>query len=190
MTAALRGIFRFLLRGVDLVYHWRHHSEAVGPMLLVNQTVHEGPDKQFADGTLVKQGDVIGAIHFDNRVTANMVGRSSRAAALHFKRLLAESLAALAKKSVDETAYARYPAYLGITWLPSHGARMGFETEPLPPGRRRRFLMRFFRLLVWIVAPAKETRAIARFEPIAFWMTRKQLLARHLDAADAASGES
>lgn len=180
MTGLLRGLFRRILRLVDIVYHWRHKSEPVGPMLLVNAAVHDGPDKRFADGTLVRQGDVIGAIHFDNRVTAKLVSRSSRAAALQFMGLLKESLAALARKSVDEPEYARYTAYCGITWLPPHGAKMGFETEPLPDSGRKRYLMRFFRVLVWIVAPAPDTRTPAQLEPIAYWMTRKSLLSLHL----------
>lgn len=180
MTTLVRGVFRLILRVVDVIYHWRHGSEPVGPMMLVNKTVHDGPDKELADGTLVRHGDIIGAIHFDNRVTSRMASGSSRAAALHFLRLLRESLAALAQKAATDPAYSRYPAYVGITWLPPHGAKLGFETEPLPEGDRKRFLMRFFRLLVWVVAPAEETRASAKLEPIAFWMTRKQLLAYHL----------
>lgn len=188
MTGLLRALSRPLLRVVDIVYHWRHKSEPVGPMLLVNAAIHDGPDKQFADGTLVKHGDVICAFHFDNRVTANLTSRSSRAAALEFKRLLVESFTALARKSIEEPGYAQYAAYCGITWMPPHGAKLGFETEPLPEGDRKRFLMRFFRILVWIVAPAKDTRGSARFEPTAFWMTRKTLHSLYLDDADEARG--
>ena len=180
MTRLARGFLRLILRVVDVIYHWRHKSEPVGPMMLVNESVHDGPDKVFADGTLVKQGDIIGAIHFDNRVTSRLASHSSRAAALRFVRLLRESLAALAQKAANEPVYARYPAYVGITWLPPHGVKMGFETEPMPEGGRRRYLTRFFRLLVWVVAPAQETRDSANPEPIVFWMTRKQLLAFHL----------
>lgn len=188
MTALLRGLFRRILRIVDVIYHWRHGSEAVGPMLLVNASVHDGPDKQFADGTLVRQGDVIGAIHFDNRVTANIASRSTHAAAIEFRRLLVDSLAALARKSADSPGYARYPVYCGITWIPPHGARLGFETEPLPDSGRKRFLTRFFRFLLWTVTPAEDTRASMRFEPIVFWMTKKSLLSLYLkDAGESVS---
>ena len=181
MTTLARGFLRLILRVVDVIYHWRHKSKPVGPMMLVNAVVHDGPDKAFADGTLVKQGDVIGAIHFDNRVTSRLASHSSRAAAQRFVRLLLESLAALAQKAANDSAYARYPAYVGITWLPPHGVKMGFETEPMPEGGRRRYLTRFFRLLVWVVAPAQETRDSAKPEPIVFWMTKKRLLELHLE---------
>lgn len=179
MTELLRRVCRSILRVVDLVYHWRHESQAVGPMMLISPAIHEGPDKTFADGTTIHAGDPIGAIHFDNQVTASLDNRSSKTAALHFMRLLKESLVVLARKSVDEPGYARFAAYCGITWLPPHGVQLGFKTEPLPEGRRKRFLLRFFRVLIWIVAPASETRTAARPEPIAFWMTRKQLLAQY-----------
>lgn len=178
MTVLLRGLLRLVLRCVDFVYHWRHHSEAVGPLLLVNASVHDGPDKEFADGTLIRHGDTIGAIHFDNRVTAKFTSRSARAAAIQLLRVLMQSLEVLAQKSVDDPEYARFKVYRGITWLPSHGATVGFETEPLAEGRRRRFLTRFFRVLVWAVAPSAETRTSAHVEPIVFWMTRTQLLTR------------
>ena len=188
MAEVLRSISRLLLRGVDLVYHWHHKSEPVGPMLLVNASIHDGPDKRFEDGTLIRHGDAIGAIHFDNRVTAGMAGRSSRAAALEFKRLLVESLAALARKSVDDPDYSGFTAYCGITWIPPHGAKLGFETEVLPDGGRKRYLMKFFRVLLWVVAPSKETRKSARLEPIAFWMTRKRLLELYLEQESPQAG--
>jgi len=82
---------------------------------------------------------------------------------------------------VEDPDYARYPVYCGITWLAPHGEKLGFETEPLPEGDRKKFLMRFFRVLVWIVAPAAETRESAKLEPIAFWMTRARLQELYLN---------
>ena len=96
-------------------------------------------------------------------------------------KLLIGSLVVLAHKSVDDPGYARYPAYCGITWLPPHGEKLGFETEPLPEGDRKKFLMRFFRILVWVIAPAAETRESANLEPIVFWMTRNKLQELYLD---------
>ena len=183
MTRLFRGLMRLVLRLVDLVYHWRHKSEAIGPMLLVNPIIHDGPDKQFADGTIIHHGDRIAAIHFDNRVTGNFTSRSSRAAALEFLRLLFESLEALAQRAANDPDYARYPVYQGITWFSPHGMKMGFETEPMADSHRRSYLMRFFRVLVWVVAPAKETRGRTQLEPTVFWMTRQQLLDRYLDYA-------
>ena len=181
MTELLRRVCGFLLRGVDFVYHWRHHSEIVGPMLLISPSVHSGPDQTFEDGTLVREGDNIGAIHFNNQTTIKLRSHSSRAAASHFMKLLIESLEALARRSVDDPVFQKYSAYCGITWLPPHGGKLGFVTVPIEDSPRKKNLRRFFSLLVWIVAPAEESRKAAKPEPIAYWMTRKQLLSQYLE---------
>jgi len=184
----LRESARYLLQFVDWLYHRLHRSEPVGPLMMVSHGVHKGPDKHFNDGTVLVEGDAIGDFHIDNRIIAQLNPRSSRAAALRFGRLLYESFGELARKSVDEAGWSRYRAYRGVTWMPPHGqTTFGFETEPLEEGPRKRFLGVFFRVLVWVVAPAAETRASVSIEPTVFWMTRKQLLKNFIEKEDAAS---
>lgn len=182
MINPVRLLLRGVLRLVDRIYHWRHKSVAVGPLVLVSPATFEGPQKRFNDGTVLQPGDPIGEIHFDNRVSARFVGQTSRTAAISFLGVLRTSLSELAGKAATEAPWREYRAYRGITWMPPRGKSIGFEHEPLPESDYKRYLERYFKLLVWVVASAKETRENAKIEPVAFWMTRDELLSHHLKA--------
>ena len=188
MINPARLLLRGVLRLVDKVYHWRHQSVPVGPLVLVSPATYEGPQKRFIDGTVLQPGDPIGEIHFDNRVSARFVGQTSRTAAISMLSVLRKSLRELAGKAVAEKPFCEYRAYRGITWMPPRGKSIGFEHEPLPESPYKRYLERYFKLLVWVVASARETRDNAMIEPVAFWMSRDELLNHHLKDRKAVKG--
>ena len=133
---------------------------------------------EFADGTRLAAGDFIGTLHFNNVRFTQLDGETSRRAALHFMRLMLESLQILANKARRDPAFSDLAVYHAVSWLPPHGQRVGFITQPFPDRAKKRLLAAYFRLLVWAFAPAEQTRASARPDPTIYWITRKELLAR------------
>jgi hypothetical protein len=130
----------------------------------------------FADGTRLVPGDDYGALHFDNsRIAA--LGEGSRVrTGVRFARLLRDSLRDLAAATRNDPALRDLPVFHGITWIREHGERVGFVSEPLPIGPRRRLLGAHFRMLRWVFAPSLRTSLPGAPEPRLFWLTRTDLL--------------
>lgn len=173
----LRRLVRGLLHGWDIVYHAMHRLLPVGPLLFVGRTRYRGPERQFADGTRLVPGDLIGTLHFNNARIAELDAATPNAIGLSFARLLFESLRALAQLSTRDPRLRDLPVFLGIGWL-RHGERLGFIFEPFPESPRRRYLAAHIRLLVWAFAPSERMAAEARPEPVITWLPRKTLLNR------------
>jgi len=133
---------------------------------------------QFADGTRLAPGDIIGKLHFNNARFLQIEAGTSRRAALRFVRLMLESLHILADKARQEPVFSDLAVYHAVSGLPPHGQRIGFITEPFPEGIWKHLIAAYFRVLVWAYAPAEQTRASAKPAPTVYWLTRKELLQR------------
>jgi hypothetical protein len=172
----LRGLARRFLAGVDASYRRRHRLRPVGPMLYVAPARYPGPAMTFADGTRLVPGDAYGALHFDNsRIAALGEGNRIRTG-VRFARLLRDSLGQLAEESRRDPVLRDLPVFHGITWIREHGGAVGFVSEPLPAGPRRRLLGAHFRMLKWVFAPSLRTAVTDAPEPRRFWLTRADLL--------------
>ena len=181
MMDRLRQITQSCLRRVDDLYHKRHRLQSAGEVLYVGRSRYRGPAMEFADGTRLAPGDLVGTLHFNNARFPRIEANTSRRAALRFARLMLESMQLLADKARQDPLFSDLAVYHAVSWLPPHGQRIGFITEPFPDGPRKRLLAAYFRLLVWAFAPAEETRASARPDPTVYWLTRKELLRRFGD---------
>ena len=95
---------------------------------------------------------------------------------MRFARLLRESLRHLADATRDDPTLRDVPVFHGVTWIREHGERVGFVSEPLPTGPRRRLLGAHFRILRWVFAPSLRTSVTGAPEPRLFWLTRSDLL--------------
>jgi hypothetical protein len=180
----IRKITQSCLLRVDNLYRIRHQLQPVGEVLYVGRSRYSGPAKEFANGTRLAPGDLVGTLHFNNARFPRIEGDTSRRAALHFVRLMLKSMHILADRARQDPMFADLAVYQAVSWLPPHGQRIGFITEPFPDGARKRLIAAYFRLLVWAYAPAKETRASARPDPTIYWLTRMELLRRFGDASD------
>ena len=180
----VRKITRSCLRRVDDLYRDRHRLQLVGEVLYVGRSRYRGPAKNFADGTRLAPGDLVGTLHFNNARFQQIEADTSRRAALRFVRLLLKSMHILAVAARQDPMYSDLAVYHAVSWLPPHGQRIGFITEPFPDGPKMRLIAAHFRLLVWAYAPAKQTRASARPDPTIYWLTRKELLRRFGDVRD------
>ncbi len=180
----IRKITQSCLLRVDDLYRIRNQLQPVGEVLYVGRSRYSGPAKEFANGTRLAPGDLVGTLHFNNARFPRIEGDTSRRAALHFVRLMLKSMHILADKARQDPMFSDLAVFHAVSWLPPHGQQIGFVTEPFPDGARKRLIAAYFRLLVWAYAPAKETRASARPDPTIYWLTRMDLLRRFGDPSD------
>ncbi len=180
----VRRITQSCLRRVDERYHQRHRLQPVGEVLYVGRSPYRGPAREFADGTRLAPGDFVGTLHFNNARFPRIAADTARRAALRFKRLMLESMQVLANQARRDPLFSDLAVYHAVSWLPPHGRRIGFITEPFPEGPRKRLIAAYLHLLVWAFAPAEETRASARPDPTIYWLTRKELLRRFGEVRD------
>jgi processive 1,2-diacylglycerol beta-glucosyltransferase len=180
----VRQITQSCLRRVDDLYRNRHRLQPAGEVLYVGRSRYRGPAMEFADGTRLAPGDLVGTLHFNNARFPQIEADTSRRAALRFLRLMLESMHILADRARQDPMFSDLAVYHAVSWLPPHGQRIGFTTEPFPDGPRKRLIAAYFRLLVWAYAPAEQTRASARPDPTIYWLTRKELLRQFGDVRD------
>jgi hypothetical protein len=189
----VRQITQSCLRRVDDLYRNRHRLQPVGEILYVGRSRYRGPTMEFADGTRLAPGDLVGTLHFNNARFPRIEADTSRRAALRFVRLMLESMRILADRARQDPLFSDLAVYHAVSWLPPHGQRIGFITEPFPDGPKKRVLAAYFRLLVWAFAPAEQTRTSARPDPTIYWLTRKELRRRFgnmRDDVEERNGES
>ena len=177
MNDRLRALIQSGLRGVDRAYQRLHDLNGVGPLLYVGREFHRGPPIEFPDRTVLQTGDAVGTLHFNNDRFTRIEGRNARSAALEFTKLMLQSLHELAELARQDPAFGGLTAYHAISWIPAHGARLGFLSSPYPDGLKKRWMQWHFKLLIWAFAPARESR-LARPDPHHFWLTRTELLQR------------
>jgi hypothetical protein len=177
----------------DRVYRFLHrldtpHSE-VGPALRI-ETCRCYRAVTLSDGTLVRRGARIGALHMNNdRVAAlHLNGAGAMAIGLEFRRDLIASLRALAALAGPDQPLAEIPAFVAVTIL-HHGLwRLGFERDPagllLP-----RVTGAYQRALLATLHPAGSRRLLrlANGQAERLWISRAKLRALYADRHQAAS---
>jgi hypothetical protein len=171
-----REMLRHVLQRLDERYRARGELLPVGPMLFVGRARHCGPSSRLSDGTTLEHGAWIGRLHFNNARAAALQATSRVQAGVRFARLLRVSLAELAARAANDARLADVAAFEGTTWLRAHGAAVGFDARPLPPGPRRWWLAAHFRLLLWAFAPVASSAAIRDVKPHLYRISRRSLI--------------
>jgi hypothetical protein len=173
----LRRIVQRGLRRVDARYQRTRELQPVGPILFVGRAVYRGPLIRFDDQTALEPGHTVGMLHFNNERFTQIVAPSAAVAALAFARLMRQSMQDLAERAFRDPAFCDLSVFHAVSWLPAHGGRVGFVSQPLPDGWKRHLLATWFQVLVWAFAPAAQSRG-ARPDPHFYWLTRRALLDR------------
>ncbi|AMN45719.1 hypothetical protein ACG33_01075 [Steroidobacter denitrificans] len=172
----MRWISRKALSLVDTGYlRWRR-LRPLGPALYLECTRYRGPELRFEDGTLLRDKDALGRLHFNNANIAALGEGSMHRVGLRFAKLMRESLRHLAEAASSDPQLQDVRVFQGVTGMPAHGEVVGFVSTPLPRTWRSRLLAGHFRLLIWVFAPAARIRARARTEPRLYWLTRSALM--------------
>lgn len=180
-----RRVVRRGLEGLDARYRRIHDLRPVGPLLYIGVRDHRGAALELADGTRVESGAAIGLLHFNNSRAAAVQANGRLQAGMRFARLLIASLSELAAHAQSGQWLSHVQVYEGLTWFPPHGRAVGFQTEPMPPGTRRRLLTVYFKLLIWGFAPAAREAAMTDVEPRLFRITRRALIENFAGATHA-----
>jgi hypothetical protein len=171
----MRTLALSILSRVDTWYQRRHRLRALGPVLRIGYVRYHGPQREFADGTVLQDNELIGRLHFNNSSIAAIGDGSLHRTGFRFARLMRESLRVLAEASQSDPELRAIRVFHGVTWIPEHGNVVGFESTPRPKTWRTRMLSNYFRLLLWTFAPAARTRANASSEPRDYWLTQRML---------------
>ena len=84
------------------------------------------------DGTVLRDNDPIGRLHFNNASIAALGEGSMHRVGFRFASLMRESLRTLAEVAHSDPALRDVRVFQGITWLPAHGEVVGFVSTPMP----------------------------------------------------------
>ena len=130
---------------VDAWYYRRYRLRTLGPVLYLGQARYRGPELRFEDGTLLRDNDPIGRLHFNNASIAALGEGSMQRVGFRFAKLMRESLRTLAEVAQSDPSLRDVRVFQGMTWLPAHGEVVGFVSTPMPKNWRTRLLARHFR---------------------------------------------
>jgi hypothetical protein len=172
----LRRCGQAVLGLVDAWYYRRYRLRTLGPVLFLGHARYRGPELRFADGTLLRDNDPIGRLHFNNASIAALGEDSLHRVGFRFAKLMRQSLRALADAAQSDPALRDVAVFQGMTWLPAHGEVVGFVSTPMPKSWRTRLLAGHFRLLMSAFAPAASIRERGNSEPRLYWLTRAALV--------------
>lgn len=174
---ALRRSLRPCFRALDAIYRRNHQLRPVPPLLYVGLERYEDEERHFEDGTVLRHGDPLGTLHFDNARIATLDSASRSATGLGFTRMLFASLYRLAALSLEDPDFRQVQVYRGVG-CNRHGGNVGFLIEPLGEDWQTRFIAAYTRILVWAYTPSDATAATARPTPTVTWLTRATLIGR------------
>lgn len=183
----MRRVALRILSRVDTWYQRKHRLRALGPVLRIGYVRYRGPPREFADGTVLRENELIGQLHFNNSSIASIGDGSLHRTGFRFAKLMRESLRTLAEAAQSDPELRSIAVYHGVTWIPDHGTVVGFVSTPRPKTWRTRILSAYFKLLMWTFAPASRTRERATTEPRDFWLTQR-MLAQNLHKLSKAGG--
>jgi hypothetical protein len=193
----VRPRYRRVVVVCDRAYRWIHrldHPDAeVGPVLRLE--VQRGRAvRVLPDGTVLRPGDRIGALHLHNErlATIHVDGRSPRAVGFEFRRQFIASLRALAALACAGGPLGDVQAF-SVTTIFYNGVagRLGFVPEPGAPVWPR-VVAAYQRALLASVHPAGTLRlsGSAYRRARRLWLTRATLLTLYGDASATRAGLS
>ena len=135
---------------------------------------------RFEDGTLLRDNDPIGRLHFNNASIAALGEGSLNRVGFRFAKLMRQSLRALAEVAQSDPSLRDVSVFQGMTWLPAHGEVVGFVSTPMPKSWRTR--------LSPSLSPADErvraggAHSRAQRGAAVVWLTREALI-RNLNSS-------
>ena len=166
---------RAVLGLVDRWYYRRYQLQTLGPVLFLGRAIYRGPEIRFEDGTVLRENELIGKLHFNNSSIASLGEGSMHRVGFRFAKLMRESLRQLAYAAQHDPSLRDIKVFQGVTWIPSHGEVVGFVSTPMPKSWRTRWLATHFRMLMWVFAPSARLRSREQAEPRLYWLTREAL---------------
>lgn len=171
------SVFYHMMNGYDKAWRKYHKVEKIDALVSITLEQYKGIPKEMNDGSWVEHGDWLIMLHF-NRECFQTPGTSPREyarAALHFRKLIISSFSELAKRVAHEPRFKQVKALHGISWLPTHGEKVGFQIEKVPDSFVNRCRAVYLKMLLKAFFPVLAARENKNLEPHAYWMTRNNL---------------
>lgn len=171
-------IFYRLLCWYDARWRRMNNVEKFDDLLSFSFIKFSGDPKVMDDETWIEPGDCLAIIHFNRECFVNPSNdlRQNTRNALRFRRLIMSSFRQLARDVCDNEKFRDVKAFHGISWLPPHGEKLGFEIEKVP-GSISNYVRKFyFTVLLKTFFPYLALQETHRIEPHAYWLTKQVLL--------------
>lgn len=162
----------------DRLYRRIHRFIRVNPLLLVKVRIYQGPNRQFDDGTVLKPGDSIGELHFDNAFLSQQYNQHQQSYNFLFARHMRRALRRLAEACVEHPELQHCKVFHGVTWIAEHGAKVGFATEQISNPFKRWWLSTHFKWLVNACFVQLRDQTFD-FTPRQFWLPARGLVYHH-----------
>lgn len=153
-----------------------HRLQDVGPILRVGLGRYRGSPFTFLDGTVLRNGDPVGKLHFHNRRISDFRAQGANPGF----RLATEfegSLRCLASLIATDPKYRDVKAWGGTSWWkPSWAKRVGFEPIEVHSPIMRFWFARNFQALLRHYGGGLQKRSIT---PMTFWISTQELVRRY-----------
>ncbi len=173
----MKIFYRFLC-WYDAYWRRKHSVERFDDLLSFSFEKFSGESRIMDDGTWIESGDCLAIIHFNRECfthSSNDPKQNTRNA-LRFRRLILSSFKQLAKDIDENERFNNVKAFHGVSWLPPHGEKLGFEIEKVPDSMLNIIRKFYFTVLLNTFFPHLAMQETHRIEPHAYWLTRQTLL--------------
>jgi hypothetical protein len=178
----------WLWRAYDATYRWYHRVEDLPgeSVVRINVAPHRGRTVALGDGTVVRAGDLVGFIHFNNgRVRAiHERTRDPARAGILMRRAFERSLEILARLGEADPRYRTVKAFTALTIFHQGAQRAGFEIFPPRSKLSAKIVAAYGRSLLTRFHPrgAERVRRARFAEARVLWISRAELFRRYAPA--------
>src|SRR5690606_21431920 len=172
------GLFYRFMCWYDQRWREWHNVEKIDELISLSLGEHKGERRLMSDGTWIEPGDCLAILHFNREcfIPPGNTPRDYVRSALHFRKLILASFGQLSQRIQTDPRLCDVKALYGVSWLPPHGEKVGFEIERIPDSFLNNVRKLYFRLLLKTFFPVLAARENNRLQPHAYWLTRQNLI--------------
>lgn len=157
--------------GWEKLFHWVYHLRTASPedpMLHFRSRVYHGALVEMNDGYMIRNGDPVIELHFDNKklFELGMTSRSSMHLAIRMIRAMEQQLPDLARQVAMEPELCSAKAIYGVSMINRGPEKFGFTVRELAPGPFSFVSKQYLKLLLSVIHPAGTKRLKQRSEQL------------------------
>lgn len=174
MILNLKKLFELIERSIVNLNKWKHIPNSKRKLLYICPHVYKGRTIEISDGTVIKNGDLVGEMHIDN-LKINGLENDYR----KLFRILKEELQDLSYVIINEKGFGEIKAYHGTTLLYPLAKKQGFTIVEIDKGLKKYFLILWENLLRFVFKKESKIRDGFR-TPKECWISKDQLLQKYI----------